>query len=111
MRTLIFALLLIFPNLALWADETDSIAADTVATRPLPGYFIDSDHDGIDDRQNEIDKRIADSLLRRDKDYWKKMLLKGKLDLKDETIVYPKFVKFCVDVYKRQRRCRRGQSR
>lgn len=99
MRTIIFAMLLIFPNLALWATDSDSIATDTVATRPLPDYFIDADHDGIDDRQNEIDKRIADSLLRRDKDYWKKMLLKGKLDLKDETIVYPKFVKFCVDVY------------
>ena len=37
MRTLLFAMLLIFPNLALWAADNDSIAIDTVATRPLPG--------------------------------------------------------------------------
>ena len=39
--------------------------------------FVDVDVDGIDDRLNEIDKRIVDS-LKRDKDYWKKALLKGK---------------------------------
>ena len=60
--------------------------------------FVDVDVDGIDDRLNEIDKRIVDS-LKRDKDYWKKALLKGKLDLKDKTIVYPRFVKLCVDLY------------
>ena len=86
MRTLIFALLLIFPNLALWADETDSIATDTVATRPLPGYFIDSDHDGIDDRQNEIDNFKPEP-------YWELKTLyrdtlfsstKGKFKLKED---------------------------
>ena len=60
--------------------------------------FVDVYVDGIDDRLNEIDKRIVDS-LKRDKDYWKKALLKGKLDLKDKTIVYPRFVKLCVDLY------------
>lgn len=58
-------------------------------------------HDGDDsiiEPDNYIDKQITDS-LKRDKDYWKRMLLKGKLDLKDETIQYPKFVKFCVNLY------------
>lgn len=39
------------------------------------------------------------TLTPRDKDYWKQQLLRGKLDLKDTTIVYPKFIGFCVDVY------------
>lgn len=54
--------------------------------------------DTITDTENRIDKQILDS-LKRDKDYWKKALMKGQLDLKDETIVYPKFIKFCVDTY------------
>ena len=30
---------------------------------------------------------------------WWYLFRKGKLDLKDTTVVYPKFIKFCVDVY------------
>lgn len=30
---------------------------------------------------------------------WKKLLFSGTLDLKDTTVHYPKFLKFCVDVY------------
>lgn len=68
-------------------------------TMEVDAGFIDLDQDGIDDRQNEIDKRIADSLRYSDKNYWKQQLLKGKLDLKDKRIIYPGFVQFCVDVY------------
>ena len=40
-----------------------------------------------------------DSIPKDDKTYWKKALLKGKLNFKDTAVVYPKFVKFCVNVY------------
>lgn len=66
--------------------RTDSIVA------------ADEFHDSIVEEDNAIDKQTTDS-LKRDKDYWKRMLLKGKLGLKDETIQYPRFVKFCVDLY------------
>lgn len=32
-------------------------------------------------------------------DFWKLAALSGKLDLKDETVKYPRFVKWCVDLY------------
>lgn len=93
MRHLLFALFAAIAVVAAAADDMSEAVADTVRL-----VLVDLDGDGIDDRMNDIDKRIVDS-LKRDKGYWKKALLKGKLDLKDETIVYPRFVKFCVDVY------------
>jgi len=38
----------------------------------------------------------ADSTASRN---WFHLLKKGKLDLKDTTVVYPRFIKFCVDLY------------
>lgn len=47
-------------------------------------------------------KEIGDSLKNAEQAAnrnWWYLLRKGKLDMKDTTIVYPRFVKFCVDVY------------
>lgn len=35
----------------------------------------------------------------RDKNYWKRALLHGKLNLRDTTVSYPKFPKFCINTY------------
>lgn len=35
----------------------------------------------------------------RDQKWWWNLAKQGKLDLKDTTVIYPKFIKFCVDVY------------
>jgi hypothetical protein len=35
----------------------------------------------------------------RDSGYWKRALMHGKLDTRDTTVLWPKFLKFCVDVY------------
>ena len=35
-----------------------------------------------------------------DGDYWKRQLRMGKLDLNDETIVYPSFLQMCVNIYR-----------
>ena len=42
---------------------------------------------------------LLGDMLKQNKNYWYKVLLKGKLDLKDEKVRYPRFVKFCVDAY------------
>ena len=41
------------------------------------------------------------SMLRRsdNPDWWWNRLRKGELDLKDTTIIYPRFLKFCVNTY------------
>ena len=33
-------------------------------------------------------------------DYWKQQLMKGKLDLNDESIRYPSFLQMCVNLYR-----------
>ena len=102
------ALVLLFANVSVSATEGGLSMAEAPATDSIGiacdslkvgKAAIDLDNDGIDDRQNDIDKRIADSLRRTDKNYWKRQLLRGKLDLKDKSIIYPKFVKVCVDFY------------
>ena len=35
-----------------------------------------------------------------DGDYWKRQLRSGKLDLNDESIVYPSFLQMCVNIYR-----------
>jgi len=36
----------------------------------------------------------------RDKDYWKRALAHGKLDINDQTIQYPRFLDICLDLYR-----------
>lgn len=46
------------------------------------------------------EKDLLDSLMTAyGKDYWKWAAFNGKLDLSDKRIQYPKFVKWCVDLY------------
>lgn len=40
------------------------------------------------------------SSVSHDGDYWKRQLRKGRLDLNDESIVYPSFIQLCVNVYR-----------
>ena len=48
----------------------------------------------------ESDSILEDSLkVAFGKNYWKWAILSGKLDLRDDDVEYPKFVKFCLDVY------------
>lgn len=35
----------------------------------------------------------------REQRWWLNQALKGKLNMKDTTVIYPRFIKFCVDVY------------
>ncbi|MCM1377882.1 MAG: DUF4421 domain-containing protein [Clostridium sp.] len=47
---------------------------------------------------NPLTQQQLDSAYRHDHDWWT-LLKKGKLSMSDTTVIYPKFLKFCVGVY------------
>lgn len=47
-----------------------------------------------DEKGDKIQK-----MLKNDEHYWYRAMMRGRLDMKDEDVNYPKFVKFCVDAY------------
>lgn len=110
-----FAGILIFLLLAIngaLAVEIDSISADTIVGVDSDS-IIKMDSDSIQEDLNlrgrisrniknvkaKIIKKAGTDSLKEKDNYWKWALVRGKLDLKDETIKYPKFMRFCVDVY------------
>ena len=45
------------------------------------------------------ERGMVQKMMKKDKDYWYRAMLRGKLDMKDKDVNYPKFIKFCVDTY------------
>lgn len=97
-RTLhiIFLLCLLTPFCAVAADDDETIVGDTISDRKMEKWY---------NRIWEF-RKVADNESARDSfrteygtDFWKLAALSGKLDLKDKTIKYPKFIKACIDVY------------
>ena len=43
------------------------------------------------------ERGMVQKMMKKNKDYWYRAMLRGRLDMKDEDVNYPKFVKFCVD--------------
>ena len=83
-----------------YADVTVDMAADTSAETAIANDSIANDSIANDTAsalpltESEAQEVTADD----DRNWWR-MLRKGQLDLKDTTVVYPKFIGFCVDVY------------
>jgi len=81
--------------------------ADTIAGKVLADSVTDSDGDlksAIKQLRKRIKKRIDDKLnepydTTRDDGYWFRAMKHGKVNFKDSTMGYPKFVKFCYKVY------------
>ena len=75
---------------------TDDIIGDTLSDRKMKSLYdkvryyrsISKDTVAMDSFRTEYEN-----------EFWKIAALSGKLDLSDETIKYPKFVKWCVDLY------------
>lgn len=67
-------------------EFTETIQKDSLATDGLPGEVIDSV--STLDMENEL----------RDRNWWY-LFKKGKLAMRDTTVIWPKFLKFCVNVY------------
>ena len=91
-RHIIAVVLVLLPAVAL----ADDIVGDTLSTRKMEKWY----------NQIREFRKVADDTTARDSfrveygdDYWKLAALSGKLDLKDKTVKYPKFIKTCVDLY------------
>ena len=78
------------------AGETPSIYNDSLTTKKNEKWY-----NQINKYRNVKNDSLLEDSLRTvfGKNYWKWAMLSGQLDLKDETIEYPGFVKWCVDVY------------
>ena len=61
----------------------------------------DSIPNSVSTQSTEEDPKVEDATKVEDtrSHNWWQLLKKGKLNLSDTTVVYPKFLKFCVDVY------------
>ncbi|MCH5228146.1 MAG: DUF4421 domain-containing protein [Muribaculaceae bacterium] len=58
------------------------------------------DHvDGIEAPMPPKDAQLRPLTYTRDQKWWWNLLKQGKLKMNDSTVVWPKFLKFCVDVY------------
>ena len=40
------------------------------------------------------ERGMVQKMMKKNKDYWYRAMLRGRLDMKDEDVNYPKFVKF-----------------
>ena len=65
-------------------------AADAVGERPLT----------LEQNQPLGGDSVRTDTVMHDGDYWKRQLRSGKLDLNDESIVYPSFLQMCVNIYR-----------
>lgn len=59
--------------------------------------FASGERDSVSHSDRQVLNQVADSIARSHN--WKTLLKERKLDLKDTTVVYPKFLGFCVKVY------------
>ena len=65
-------------------------AADAVGETPLT----------LEQTQPLGGDSVRTDTVMHDGDYWKRQLRSGKLDLNDESIVYPSFLQMCVNIYR-----------
>ena len=77
-------------------DSTDTVETDTVA-RPHRNFF---QRVGDDVKRRIHDKMSEPYDTVRDKRYWWRAMKHGKINFKDSTMGYPKFVLFCYKTYK-----------
>lgn len=80
--------------------KADSIPVDIRATGiPLPSTQWENVSEVRPDAAvDAATKARNDSASNSDRNWWR-LMWKGKLSMKDTTVQYPRFVKFCVDVY------------
>lgn len=95
-----FLCLIIISLMAAVAVEADTLATDTVAADSVPRH-----HRNFFQRVgDDVKRRIYDKMSEpydtvRDKRYWWRAMKHGKINFKDSTMGYPKFVLFCYKTY------------
>lgn len=95
-RITLLCLLLLFCNFGFKAqssEQTDTVQASLFIGEVGDLPYLSADYPDIARAVTDAPPRPA-----ADRNWWR-LLKKGQLDLKDTTVIYPKFIKFCVDVY------------
>ena len=103
LQRLILALLVVLP-LCCWSQDQP---VDTVLQRDKIEQPVDTvrQRNKIQQLRDRVKQRIEDKLNEpydtiRDKGYWFRAMKHGKVDFNDESMGYPRFVKFCYRAYK-----------
>lgn len=80
-------------------NSSDSIISpsDSIISRP-DTVISPSDPSPAIEADSRLTQQQLDSAWRHDH-YWTTLLRKGKLNMQDTTVIYPKFIGFCVKVY------------
>lgn len=81
------------------ACDAAAAAVQAYAERYKPGGSAVDEQVVAEAPAAESDTKEKAEPTKDDDDYWKWAMMRGKLDLKDKTIKYPKFVGFCVNLY------------
>ena len=104
-----------FTQLAVGASTDDVLASDSVKNivedvcqssllpsenveAELPRELVDGESLCTLPEEESDSLSVAD--MPRNDNYWKEQLMKGKLDLYDESIKYPSFLQMCVNLYR-----------
>lgn len=92
---IIFTIALISNATPAFASQTlnDPTAYNDVEPDTEPEIEPDNNTDSDAERNTPYDKKTAES------HNWWQLLKKGKLNIADTTVVYPRFLRFCVNVY------------
>lgn len=89
----------LFPVFSQSTEETEELYFQEIDIVDLDNREKSEDYDDAQlGRIGEIAKEKEDSEIPENRDWWY-LLKKGKLNLADTTVIYPKFLKFCVNVY------------
>lgn len=96
MRGILSSLILLCVALAGGASKETTV---TMSSDTVPGDVLAVDSVMLISGPEPVDTLAVEKPVAEENRNWWYLLRKGKLDLKDTTVVYPKFVKFCVDVY------------
>ena len=77
------------------SEIVNDLAQDTVVNEKTDKWYKQ-----LNKYDDVFDESVSDSLkTAMGKDYWKWAMLSGNYNSRDESIIYPGFVGFCVDVY------------
>lgn len=101
LRLWIAIMAVLFATLSEAHEPADTVSNATSVTwinlhTPLSANYDLSIKIEADPPLNEVPRPLPDAAMQK---WWWDLAKKGNLNLQDTSVVYPKFIKFCVDMY------------
>ena len=90
-KIIVLSLLLWGSGMAAWGQQVSGVDSAPIVN----ASSISADDTTVFGNE----RGMVQKMMKKNKDYWYRAMLRGRLDMKDEDVNYPKFVKFCVDTY------------